>query len=111
MKDRALKRAMKKIVALGLVVILVCGPNLTFARSIEEKPSGFAMVGDLVVARPLGLVLLSVGTVAYVVSLPFAVLGGNARDVGRTLVVGPARETFVRCLGCRRLGRKEKIAR
>lgn len=111
MKDRAMKRAMKKIVAIGLIAILICGSNLTLARSLEEKPSGFAMVGDLVVARPLGLVLVAVGSVAYLVSLPFAVIGGNARDVGRTLVLDPARETFVRCLGCKRLGRKEKIVR
>jgi len=49
--------------------------------------------------------------VVYVASLPIALLGGNAKEVGRTLVIEPASETFVRCLGCTRLGRKEKIAK
>ena len=36
----------------------------------------FRMLGDLLVARPLGLVVATVGTAAFVVSLPVSVLGG-----------------------------------
>jgi hypothetical protein len=67
------------------------------------------MAGDLLVARPIGMVLVALGTATYVVTLPFSIVGGNAKDAGDMLVVQPVRETFVRCLGCRRIGRKEKI--
>lgn len=104
------KGKLNLIATLVLSVILLL-PSLAVAKSVEEKPSGFAMAGDLLIARPLGLAFLAVGTVVYVVSLPIALLGGNAKEVGRTLVIEPALETFVRCLGCTRLGRKEKIAK
>lgn len=104
------KRKLNLIATLVLSMILLM-PSIAAAKSVEEKPSGFAMAGDLLIARPLGLAFLAVGTVVYVVSLPIALLGGNAKEVGRTLVIEPALETFVRCLGCTRLGRKEKIAK
>lgn len=103
-------RKLNLLTAVSLSVILLL-PSIAAAKSVEEKPSGFAMVGDLLIARPLGLAFLAIGTVVYVVALPIALLGGNAKEVGRTLVIEPALETFVRCLGCTRLGRKEKIAR
>lgn len=71
------------------------------AQSVEEKPSAGGMFVDLVVARPLLLGVTAVGTVAYVASLPFSLLGGNAGEAGKTLVVGPAKATFLRCLGCK----------
>jgi len=48
-----------------------------------------------------------VGGAIYLVSLPFSALGGNAAEAGEVLVVGPAKATFVRCLGCSRTGRKQ----
>jgi hypothetical protein len=49
------------------------------------------------------------GTATYIVSLPFTLAGGNSAEAAETLVVGPARATFVRCLGCTKTGRKEKV--
>jgi len=69
-----------------------------------QEPGPFAMVGDLLVARPFGIALTAVGTAAFVASLPFTVAGGNVGEAGEQLVVGPGKETFVRCLGCRRAG-------
>jgi len=68
---------------------------------VEDNPSALAMAGDLVVARPLGLAITAVGAAAFVVSLPFAAAGGNVEQAAETLVRGPARQTFLRCLGCR----------
>jgi len=65
-----------------------------------EAPPAFAMIGDLVVARPLLIGATLVGAVAFVVSLPFTALGGNVKEAGQALVGDPAREAFVRCLGC-----------
>jgi len=80
------------------------------ADQVEENPDGVTMMGDLLVARPIGLVLLGLGTVTYIVTLPFSLLGGNAGDAGKALVLKPAEEVFMRCLGCRTPGRKEKIS-
>jgi hypothetical protein len=65
------------------------------------------MTGDLLIARPLGIVVTTLGTAAFIVSLPFSAAGGNVEQAADTLVKGPARETFVRCLGCRTAGRYE----
>jgi hypothetical protein len=68
----------------------------------QEDPSALAMVGDAVLVRPLGLVFTAVGAVVFVVTLPFSALGGNVGQAGDTLVAGPFRTTFDRCLGCTR---------
>lgn len=104
-----MKNAKKLAQSILLVVAIAFVPNLSMAAQVEEKPGALTMVADLFVARPLGVLLVGLGTVTYVVSLPFSLAGGNALEAGETLVVGPARETFVRCLGCQRMGRKERI--
>ncbi len=70
----------------------------------EEKPGYLAMMGDLIIARPMLLAVTAVGAAAFVVSLPFSAAGGNIGEAGRELVVRPGAETFVRCLGCSRAG-------
>ena len=72
--------------------------------AVDENPHWFAMLGDLVVARPLGLVLTAGGTALWLVSLPFSLMAGNAGDTAETLILGPGEQTFVRCLGCRNSG-------
>lgn len=65
-----------------------------------DAPKGYAMMGDLLIARPLLICATIIGTAAFVVSLPFTALGGNVKEAGQALVVEPGREAFVRCLGC-----------
>lgn len=65
-----------------------------------DAPKGYAMLGDLLIARPLLIAATAIGTVAFVVSLPFSALGGNVKEAGEALVIEPGREAFVRCLGC-----------
>jgi len=76
-----------------------------------ENPGIFAMIGDLVIARPIGAVVTAVGATAFVVSLPFTALAGNTAEAGQELVVRPGRETFMRCLGCTKTGygRKQQL--
>ena len=68
---------------------------------VEDEPSAGEMVADVVVARPIGLLATIGGAAAFVVSLPFSALGGNVPQAADALVVGPAKATFVRCLGCK----------
>ena len=65
-----------------------------------DAPSGYAMMGDLIIARPILIALTAVGAAAFVVSLPFTLLGGNTEQAGQALVTDPARAAFIRCLGC-----------
>ena len=77
--------------------------------AVEDEPDMGEMALDLIVARPLGIVVTAVGAVAFVVSLPFSALGGNVGQAGKTLVIKPARATFVRCLGCKSPGRAQHV--
>lgn len=91
-------------VVLGFVLTV---PMPSFAEVVvEEDPSAAAMVGDLLIARPIGLGITVLGSLAYVVSLPFTLAGGNSKEAAETLMIGPARSTFMRCLGCTKTGRK-----
>ncbi len=96
--------------SLALLVLLLGSANSVIAAQVEEIPSAGAMALDLVVARPVGLVVFGLGSVTYLATLPFSLLGGNAGDAGKALVVKPAQSVFVRCLGCRTPGRKVKVA-
>ena len=94
-------KAKNKRALIALFVGCLVLPQTLWAQgSIDESPSAGAMAGDLVVARPVGLVLTVAGTAAFIVSLPFTLLAGSAGEAAETLMVGPARTTFVRCLGC-----------
>ena len=87
-----------------LMVILTCItlmlPAYSFAQNKTDRPEAYEMGLDLFVARPIGLVATVLGTALFIVSLPLSALGGNMGDAADVLVVGPAKATFVRCLGC-----------
>jgi hypothetical protein len=89
----------------GLVIACMMLPQALWAQeAIDDSPNEFAMVGDLLVARPLGLVMVVGGTAAWVLSLPFTLLAGHAGEAAGTLIGGPVETTFMRCLGCRNPG-------
>ena len=94
---------------IALLVSCFLLPQTVWAQgSINEKPSAAAMAGDLVVARPIGLVMTVVGTAAFLVSLPFTLLAGSVSEAAETLMIGPAETTFMRCLGCTNTGYSNK---
>ena len=89
-----------------MVLLMLVGTQ-AHASTVEEEPSALAMVGDALFVRPALLAATVVGSAVYTASLPFSLIGGNASEAGHTLVVGPSKATFVRCLGCSTSGRKE----
>jgi len=95
----------KFIKSRALTALIVAAISLPAFAASEESPNDWAMAGDVLVARPFGMVLTLVGSALFVVSLPFTALGGNVKQAADTLVIGPAKETFVRCLGCSTSGR------
>lgn len=99
-------RNISRTLVATVAVCLLAFSSVGHARSIDESPSALAMAGDAVFVRPVLLATTIVGSAVYLVSLPFSLLGGNAEEAGDVLVVGPAKATFVRCLGCTSSGRK-----
>ena len=98
---------MKRLMRAVLFLSLAWGVSAPALAGPEDEPTAMAMTGDLVVARPLGIAITAIGAAVFVVSLPFTALGGNVSQSADTLVTGPAREAFVRCLGCKSSGRYE----
>lgn len=106
---RALADKFSQFIAVLSLALLLLAPQMSYSETINEEPTALAMVGDLVLVRPLLLAVTAVGTAVFVVSLPFSLAGGNSAEAGKTLVVGPAEATFLRCLGCTRSGYKKEI--
>ena len=100
-------RARRALVALMIGCLLL--PQALMAQeAVDVSPNEFAMVGDLLVARPIGAVMTVAGTAVWLVSLPFTLLAGHAGEAAETLILGPGETTFMRCLGCRNTGYTHK---
>lgn len=99
-------RKISRTLIATVAACLMAFSSLGHAQAVDETPTALAMTGDALFVRPALLATTIIGSVVYVVSLPFSALGGNAGEAGEVLVVGPAKATFVRCLGCSRTGRK-----
>jgi len=104
----------RHLLALGACLLLgtlvPAVPAQAQTAPVDERPNPFAMVGDLLIARPIGAAMTVVGAGAFVVSLPFTALSGHVGEAAETLVLGPAETTFMRCLGCRETGYTGKDA-
>jgi len=91
--------------------LLLCQP--VFAAMNDDdtadpnSPSAMAMAGDMLIGRPLLFTATVLGSAIWLVALPFTAAGGNVKDSGQKLVVWPAKNTFVRCLGCPTAGYKQ----
>lgn len=58
-----------------------------------------AIVGDLVVCRPMGVFASAGGTMLFLLSLPFTWPNGSIESAAQTLVYQPLYYTFQRPLG------------
>lgn len=98
---RAIKRNFLTTVISIICVMAVIQPAAA-AIEIDEAdfgPSYGTMAVDTVVGKPLQLVTAIAGTAAYIVSLPFSLIGGNADQAQQKLFVEPW-DAMARCLGC-----------
>ncbi len=91
---------MKVLRALAMTAALfICQPAWSYEAD-PHGPSGLDMTADLLIGRPVLLATTIVGSAIWLVALPFSALGGNVEASTEALVIGPAKATFVRCLGC-----------
>ena len=93
----------KIVVVVLLIAVFSIGPLGPAAFADEylerEKPTGGMMMWDTLVMRPIGMVATAVGSVVWLVGLPFAALGGNTDESTQALVAAPFEWTFERPLG------------
>ena len=93
----------KKCMVLVMAVVVVCTtPGFSaFAqdKDLEGEATGEGMIADFVLLRPLGIGATVVGTVFFIVSLPFSAPSGSVGVAFQKLVVEPATFTFARPLG------------
>jgi len=93
----------KSWIVFGTIVALIGMPLATSALAQEyfeaKEPGGGEMIYDMVVLRPAGIVATAVGSVFWLVTLPFSALGNNTDTATKKLVKEPAAFTFKRPLG------------
>lgn len=89
-----------------MLALILAFPATGWSNTVEETPSALAMTGDAFFVRPVMIVATVLGTAVFIVSSPFAALGGNIDETFEQLVNKPFQTTFVRCLGCTVNGRK-----
>ena len=100
-----MKRTVKyKLLTMMASVSLIFTSMQPALAAIEIDETDFGppyetMVVDTIVGKPLQLVNAVAGTAAYIVSLPFSLIGGNADQAQQKLFVEPW-DAMGRCLGC-----------
>jgi cell shape-determining protein MreD len=73
-----------------------------FTSSASFAESGYGDLGiilDAVVARPAGIASMVVGTVFYIIALPFTASSGTTDKAAQELIVDPFNYTFLRPIG------------
>jgi len=96
---------MRAGIALTMVLLLLCATSLVYAIESTYAAKGSvdgsteAILVDGLVLKPAGIVATLVGSVAFVVTLPFSIPTRTVDNAAQRLVVDPARYTFVRPLG------------
>ena len=79
--------------------IVLCVSLISMSGVNTSRASGIAAIGDVVVVRPVSLVATVLGSVFFVVALPFAAASKSIKETANTLVVEPAQFTFTRPVG------------
>jgi len=91
----------RSLVSAVAAVCMILTASLVRAEqyATDVQPSAFAMVGDALVVRPLGLASTIVGTAVFIVALPFTLPSGSVGSSAKVLIGEPAQYTFARPLG------------
>jgi hypothetical protein len=86
-----------------LAITVICVLALLSSTSLPAYASGdtdaTSVAVDVALARPVSFAMTILGSVLFVVSLPVAAPSGCVDKAAKTLVAGPAKDTFSRPLG------------
>lgn len=92
----------KSLLAITAAVILLLSTTLVHAQETTadlQDGSAAAIIVDAFLLRPAGFIGTVIGTVAFVVTLPFSAPTHTVDNTAKKLVVEPAKFTFSRPLG------------
>lgn len=84
----------KTIAAILLFFTLVCASTPVFASEREMN-----IAADIAVVRPLSLAATILGTVGFIIALPFSIPSGSVHKTAKVLVSEPFHYTFSRPVG------------
>ena len=96
---------MQSGVALIVVVLFLCATSLIHAAedsyTVKDRGdvSAEAIIADGLLLRPAGVAATIVGTLAFVVILPFSIPTKSVNKAAQKLIMDPVNYTFVRPLG------------
>lgn len=86
---------------LAALALVLCTATSALAQHGEPVTGdrGSDMAVDLIVVRPLGVVASVLGTVGFVLALPFTLPSGSAEETACEWIAAPLDYTFKRPLG------------
>ena len=96
---------MQSGVALIVAVLFLCATSLvdaaeaTYMAEDRGDVSAEAIIADGLLLRPAGVLATILGTMAFVITLPFSIPTKSVDKAAQKLVVDPAKYTFTRPLG------------
>lgn len=90
---------MKKLVSALVMAGMLVFSTSAIAEDVRTEPSGGAIMFDVLITRPLGLVATAVGTTVFVIGLPFTIPTGSVGISAKKLIVEPLGFTFRRPVG------------
>jgi len=98
-----MKKIINQCIIFPVIVTLIVIPFGSSALAQEyfesREPEGGEMIYDTLVIRPVGMIATAVGSIIFVISLPFSALTDSVDDAKEKLVKDPYRFTFKRPLG------------
>ena len=87
---------MRKKLSVFLVVLALVACAVP---AMANEPADATIIGDVLLARPLGLAMIAAGSVLFVVALPVSIPSRSIGNVGQRLVLDPIEFTFIRPVG------------
>ncbi len=90
---------MKRFLAITLSLMLFFATVSPAVAGEHEEPSEAAIIMDILIVRPLGLVSIAFGTGVFILALPFSIPTKTVRITGEKLVKEPVIFTFKRPVG------------
>jgi hypothetical protein len=99
-----MNRMTQQVLIVTMAILMIAMTSLVRAQEYVASPApkeatGEAMLADVFILRPFGIAATVLGSVAFVVALPFTLPTRSVDKAAQRLVVDPAKFTFVRPLG------------
>ena len=97
---------MKKLISFVILLSVICCSAVAHSQSVEETDPGFVLL-DVLLYRPVGLVVTVIGTGVFIGLSPLTALASIPAPhdafakTGKILILAPGAYTFIRPLGDR----------